>query len=505
MAEDAKASPERGHVRGSVALLVGRGMSLLITLATQIVLVRGLTKVEFGAFAYAFTLATAGRQLLTLGQGKMLSRFMAKYEEEEDYGRMFGSMAVTAVTICLTSALMLGAFFVFSQQLTAGTELLSKQILLILALLAPMEALDQVFVSLFAVFSRARSIIFRKYLFTPLIRLLLVVAMVMLNASIFFLAVGYVVTGLIGLAVYWQLLVRELRKRDLLTHFHPRRLTLPVREMVSFSFPTLTTEFVFLSTNTLSVAILAANAGIVEVANFRAVMPMARLNQFVYVTFVTFYLPIVSRLFARRDHEGLRSTYWHSALVLAVFTFPILAMTGPFAHQTTVTLFGERYADSAIVLAVLSVGYYLNAALGFNAFTLQIYGKLRFLTVLNVSAAAANVVLCLMLVPIAGAIGVAVANCAILVGQNLANQIMLSRTLSTPLIDREFVRPYLLIAAAGLFLALISWTLHPGFVLALTISACVSVLLLRFTRHQLQLIETFPEIERVPWLARALH
>ena len=500
--EDRARSSDHKHLRGSAALLMGRGVSLLITLATQVAMVRGLTKEEFGSFAYAFALAVAGRQILTLGQGRMLSRFMAKYDEERDFARMFGSMAVTGITICLTSALAFGTIVFLASQNAGSSSGLDYQILLVLFLLAPMEALDQVFVSLFAVFSKARSIIFRKYLFTPLLRLGVVVAMVSLGASITFLAIGYVITGLLGLFVYSQLLVRELNKRNLLQELHPRRLIYPAREMISFSIPTLTTELVFLATNTVSVMILAAQAGVSEVANFRAVMPTARLNQLVFVTFVTFFLPTVSRLFARSLHERLRETYWHSALVLAVFSFPIMAMTGPFAEQTTVTLFGERYADSAIIMALLSLGYYFNVSFGYNAFMLQVYGKLRFLTVVNVCAAAVSVGLTFALVPVAGAVGVAVASCLTLIGQNFANQIMLTRTIETPLIDRSVFRPYLLIIVFLAFLTAVALAIQPNFVVALVVSALVALLLLRLSRKQLKLAETFPEITKLGWPAR---
>ncbi len=497
-AEDTK------HLRGSTALLMGRGVALLITLATQIAMVRGLTIEEFGSFAYAFALAVAGRQILSLGQGKMLSRFMAKYDEERDFARMFGSMAVTGVTICLTSALALGILVFLASQGIGSDSGLDYQILLVLFLLAPMEALDQVFVSLFAVFSKARSIIFRKYLFTPLLRLGVVIAMVALNASIVFLAVGYVITGLLGLFVYSQLFVRELRQRELLRELHPRRLIYPAREMISFSIPTLTTELVFLATNTVSVMILASQAGVTAVAQFRAVMPTARLNQFVFITFVTFFLPTVSRLFARNLSERLRETYWHSALVLAVMTFPIIAMTGPFAEQTTVTLFGERYADSAVIMALLSLGYYFNVSFGYNAFMLQVYGKLRFLTVVNVSAASLSVGLTFALVPVAGAVGVAVASCLTLVCQNLANQIMLSRTIETSFIDRSVLRPYLLIVVLLTILTAIAVVAQPNFVVALVVSALVSLALLRLSRKQLKLTETFPEITKLGWPARLI-
>jgi len=72
---------QQRHIRGSALLVLGRVLSMVLSMATSVVLVRVLTKADFGAFAYALTLAAAARVLLSLGQGMLLSRFMATYEE----------------------------------------------------------------------------------------------------------------------------------------------------------------------------------------------------------------------------------------------------------------------------------------------------------------------------------------------------------------------------------------------------------------------------------------
>ena len=46
----------RAHVRGSVLLVLGRVLSLFIGMATTVILVRALSKAEYGAFEYALTL-----------------------------------------------------------------------------------------------------------------------------------------------------------------------------------------------------------------------------------------------------------------------------------------------------------------------------------------------------------------------------------------------------------------------------------------------------------------
>ena len=502
---DASAMSRR-QLRGSMLLLSGRGGAVLLATAAQVVVVRALTKQEYGAFAYAFVLVLAGRSVLSLGQGKMLSRFMAKYEEEHDYARMFGTMLMAVATIAFTSTLAIAGVLVFRDQLASSAidNPTAVAVLAILIFLAPLEALDQVFVSLFAVFSRPRSIVFRKYLLTPVLRLIVVVLLVVLHQDAVFLATGYLVTGLIGLAVYLLLLDRVLRERGLRSHLRINRLVVPFRPVLSFTIPTMTGDLVFLSTTAGSVLLLGKFGGVTEVAGYRAVFPAAHLNQFIFASFVTLFLPMAARLAARNDLPGLKVAYWHTAYMLAVLSFPIFAMTVPFAHATTVALFGERYAGSATVLALLSTGYAVNSALGFNAYTLQVLGKLRFIVWANIGAALFNLVLSAAVAASWGAIGIAVANCSTMIGLNLANQAVLARSLRSGLVDRSYLLPYVRLLVCVAALVAVELIFHPGLLVAIAVTALVGLVLLRISRRDLRLSETFPEVTRIPLVGRLI-
>lgn len=497
----------RRHVRGSSLLLVGRGLSLLFTTATQVVVVRALTKSDYGAFAYALVLAGAGQTLLSLGQGRLLSRFMAKYEEERDYDRMFGSMALAVGTILATSAVAVAVLFVFSGQLIAPTvnSPANVRVVLILVFLGPLMALDQTFVALFAVFSRPKAIFFRKYIFTPGLQLAVVLVLALTGASVTFLAVGYLTAGAIGIAVYAVVAFQVLRQRGLLRHLHPRRLILPYRAVFSFSLPLITNELFVLTLNVVGVIILGHYHSTVGVASYRAVVSPARLNNAVVQSFVPMFLPLAARLFHRGDIRGLNRSYWQTAAAVAVLSFPIFAVTGPLAPQVTVTLFGARYADSSLVLEILSLGYFFSVALGFNAYTLQVCERIKYLVWVNVAAIALNIVVSLALVQRYGAVGIAVANLVALVVQNLLNQWALRRELGTAFIDRSCLGLYAMIVAASAALWIFRELVHPNLVVGLLAAGVVSLVVLFTSRSAIELSETFPEIRRVPvlkWLVR---
>jgi O-antigen/teichoic acid export membrane protein len=501
------AGMRRSQVRGSALLVLGRVLTLLLTTATQIVVVRALTKAEFGAFGYALALAAGGRILLSLGQGRLLSRFMAKYEEQRDYDRMFGSMVLAVGTIVVTSTLSIAALFLLSDWMlgSAVSDPATVEVVLILIFLAPLEALDQVFVSLFAVFSKPRAIFFRKYLFTPGLRLAVVLALALSGSSVTFLAVGYLAAGVVGLAVYMVLTVRVLRERGLLDKLRPRHIVLPYRAVFSFSLPLITGELLLLSLNVGGVLVLGHFHPATEVASFRAVFNPARLNTAVLGAFMPLFLPLAARLFERSDIGGLRRAYWHTGAFVAVLTFPVFALTGPLAADVVVVLFGSAYADSGLVLALLSIGYYFGALLGFNAYTLQVCGRIRYLVGVNVAIAVLNIAACLLLAPRFGAVGVAAAALGALVVQNVLNQWALRRSIGTAFIDRGCWRVYLVILACSATLWALQALVEPGLIVGLGTAAAASLVVVLASRRALELADTFPELRRVPvvrWLVR---
>ena len=494
----------RAHVRGSALLVLGRVLALFIGMATLVILVRALSKAEYGAFEYALTLAGAGRILLSLGQGRLLSRFMAGYEESGDYPRMFGAMFLAVGTICATSIPLIAVLFVWSDELigSAVDSRAATRLVLVLLFVAPMEALDQVFVSLFAVFSRPKAIFFRKHLMAPGLRLAVVLVLWLTGQDVMFLAVGYLLASVAGLLLYVGLLTRVLRERNLWQHFNPRKVILPYRAVFEFSFPLITGELALLSMKVGGVMVLARYHPVTEIASYRAVFGIARLNTAITTSFATLFLPLIARLHTRGSIDELRESYWHTATFVAVTTFPIFALTGPLAPSTTLTLFGARYADSALVLSILAVGYYLNVIFGFNVYTLQVCGRIRLLVGVNLFMASLNIGLCFALADQYGAVGIAIANCAALTAQNVINQWGLRRSINTGFISRANWSCYLQILAGTLLLWTFQVILSPSVVLSVLAAAVVSAAIFFGSQRSLQLADTFPELRRLPLVGR---
>jgi O-antigen/teichoic acid export membrane protein len=187
---------------------------------------------------------------------------------------------------------------------------------------------------------------------------------------------------------------------------------------------------------------------------------------------------------------------------IAVCSFPLFAATFAVASPMTVGLFGERYDGAGGILALLSLGYYCNAALGFNGLTLRVYGLVRYVVVISVVAAVVNVALNLVLIPSHGAIGAGIATAATMVAHNVLKQAGLRRGTGISVFERRHGRVYVVIAAATAALLAAQWALSPGPVLALAMVAVASGAVLRLSRRSLRIGDMFPELLRVPLLGR---
>ncbi|HKR98415.1 MAG TPA: flippase [Candidatus Dormibacteraeota bacterium] len=494
----------RRQIRGSSLLLGGRMLSLAVNFATQILIVRYLSKSDFGAFAYGLSIVSLGESLAVLGLDKAIARFLPIYEEHGAYGKLFGTLFMvlgTVLGVGLAFVLLaIGLNGFAGGDLGGSSQALT--VILILICLSPIQALDDVLMGTFAVFSKPRAIFFRKYVLAPGLRLAAIVLVVLSQNGVTQLALGYVVAGGLGVALYMVMLAQTLRADGLLKRLDTGSLRFPVREVFGFALPLMTVDLLFVVMNTTNVWMLERFSNATDVADYRVVQPAARLNVLVMTSFTLLFTPLAARLFARDDKEAIRELYWRTAAWIAVFSFPVFALTFGSAHELTVALFGDRYASSGTILALLSLGYYFNAALGFNGLTLRVFGLVRYTVVISVGAAVANVGLNLLLIPAYGALGAGIGTCATLLLHNVLKQAGLRKGTGIGIFDREHLRVYGAIVVATVALVGLHALVAPGPIAAVGLVAATSAALLWFSRDCLRVGQTFPELLRVPLLRR---
>lgn len=488
-------------IRGSALLLLGRLLAIGAALFIQVLVVRYLPQSAFGAFSYCIAVTTLLTVVVSLGMEQTMSRFAAIYDERGQREHLAGALVFYVAVVGVLGAVTVAAAVLGREQLTRTVihDRQSAELLGVMALLAPLQALDTLSSTLFAVHGRPGAIFWRRYVITPVLRITVVAVMLMLQASVFVLGAGYVLATVVGLLVYAPQLWRLLRDRGVIAK--GLRPVFPVRALMVFTGSAVAADLLAIVLFASDAVIVGWVAGPTAVALLQATQPLAAGNLVIFYALIPLFLPMASRLFASGVRTRSEELYATCSLWVALFTFPVAALTIGCAATLTNAMFGQRYAAAGPILGIMSAGQYLLAVFGLSGMTLKAHGVLRNLAAANVVLTVLNLAGNVLLVRRFGALGAAIGTTAAIAVLTLVKCLVVHHDLGIWPIDRRLGRALAKIVVLGGAVLALDAVLAPSLVVDLALVAGVSLLLLWSSRKDLRVLEVFPEAGRV----RLLH
>ena len=486
-------------IRGSGLLLSGRLLSLVLNLLTQVLIIRYLSKTDYGVFAYALAIISTVSFMGRLGMEQTTARFVPIYEEQKDPASAAGAVLLALGTMATLGfaivALVIGFKGLLTDTFVENTAIIN--ILVVLIALAPIDAFDALIQELLAAFGKPKIIFLRKYVIGPCLKLAAISFTIAISADVNTLAAAYVFAGFVSFSIYGVMLPRVLHERGLAQFFRPGKFNIDYRRLFSFSIPVLTADVANALRLVLVIAILEYFHDLSNVADFRAVVPIARLNSVALTIFSMLFLPMAARLFAQKNEDLLDEIQSHVGLWVTVLSYPIFAMCISLAEPLIALLIGERYSSSAPILAILAVGHFFKASLGLNRQSLRALGHVRVLLYIEIVATVTVCIATLILAPKYGAMGAAVAAGAVMIFYSGMNTIMLWRITGNNPLPWPYARVYLLAALCALGL----WLLKPllgidSIPVLILLAAASSLIVLLSCWKLLHFAEIFPEAIR---------
>lgn len=502
-----KGDATRKQIRGSSLLLAGRFIATGLNFVSQVLIVRQLSQTDFGAWAYALSIVAFFHGISTLGLRRGITRFVPIYHERDEYDKLFGSIALTILTIAVTTVVIIGGMYLDPEMLTSliNDKEGPMNVVLILIFLVPMEATDDLLVALFASFASPKAIFFRKHILGPALKVVVVALLIAFDSDVLFLAYGWLAVNAAGILLYVGMLIKMMRDRDLFQHFSFKNLDLPIKEIFAFTIPLMTSDLVNIVMHSMDTLMLGYFQDVTEVAKYRVILPAAQFNKIVMMSFALLYTPLGARLFAKKDYNSINDLYWKTAVWMSILSFPVFAVTFSLAKPVTLFLYGARYESSWLLLAITSFGYYFNVVLGFNGLTLKVLGHLRYVVIINLAAAIINAALVFFLIPRYGALGAAVGTMLAMVIHNILKQVGLKRAAGMHLFEWQYLSFYIIITAGSVGLLIVQYVLDVNIYISVAAAAIVSAAILLICRDKLNVQETFPELLKLPFMAYLLN
>lgn len=410
-----------GVAQGAAKTLLLKTVEAGAAFLIAVVLARALGATEFGM--YSLAMAWAG--LLTVpalvGMENLSVRHTAAYSAQQRWSHLRGLLRrafqiVTVISLSLT--LVSGA---------AALALSGPQgvVLLVGLLMIPPAALMRIAQAALRGLGHIGEGFVPELAITPSVVLLLIGGSVVAGLALTALAAVtiHLVAGLLALAVAVVLLWRRIPE--------PVRAAQSIyltREWLTAAMPLLFIGGMQTVIRQTDVIMVAALIGVREAGIYAVATRGAQLISFVLYAVNAPLAPRFARLYALGDVAAMQRLATAGARVVLLITLPAAAAF-IFAGDLFVGIFGPEFLPAAPALAVLTVGQLVNAASGSVGSLLTMTGHERDAAFGFGLSAVLNIGLNLLLIPIWGPLGAAVATASSLVAWNVILSIAVYRRL----------------------------------------------------------------------------
>jgi len=478
---------------GTGLMLIATAFTIVVGFCVRIIVVRNLSQVDYGIFSISAVIFSIVTAVAAFGLPTAVTRYIARYRGKKDAKQVKGAI-ISGLQLSIAAGIVGGASLFLTSGLFARLFGIPELALLlkIWGVAIPFFITTGALLACFCGFGEVKPQVYQTFLFKTLeiaavVALVFFVAATSMNVVIAY-SLAYVLTS-IAVIVYSYKALGKLAGKAKTVLFR--------KKMVFFALPLAILSIMGLVMAWTDMFMLGLFLPPAKVGLYNGAVPLAKYLPMVLGAAAFLYLPISSYLIGQNKLADLKRVYQVITKWIFAATLPLFCILVFFPGAVLTLLFGAEYAGAAMALRILSLGFFLHVAMGLNAETLVALGKQKTVFYCHAAAAVVNIGLNLLLIPVLGITGAAVATCSTYVVMNATISAALYKHTKIHPFTRHYVKPLIastLIAlgfyfAAGRLLTIEYWML-PVLLLLFLVAYGAALLITRsFDKEDLQMLE----------------
>lgn len=460
--------------KGALIIFAGSIIGLFLAFVGRVIVARFFTQSEYGIFSLGYVLLHIFVTIGTLGLMSGTARYMAYYraKRKEKEVKKIASWSIKLSLMMGTPLCIL--VFLFS-------DLISIKIFHSPALSLPLKIFSitipflvslSIFTAIFRGFGRTKEQVYFYDLLRNLLFPLFLVPIIFFGLAFVNAIVAYfasIAVTCIAFAVYYvRKCPKSLRPKD-----ESKFDTSIAKGLLLFSIPLLFVDVLYLVIGWTDTLMLGYFKTAGDIGLYNAVNPLAHFISMALTAVLFIYIPVASELYAKNQEEEMKRSYAVLTKWICSATLPLFMIFLLFPEVTIIFLFGSEYILAGTTLQILAFGFFTNNLMGPNGATLIAIGKTRFLMWATLAAAVTNICLNVLLIPILGILGAAIASMITMISINVITSAKLYLISGIHSISKNLLKPILLsiilifaiYLAAESFLTVTFWMLPLLFIL----------------------------------------
>lgn len=389
---------------GTGLVLLGTVVSQILAFIPRVMVVRYLSRSEYGLLALGLAVVTVLATVSTLGFINAVPRFLARALGQGDHGMARATVRASVRLVALAGLALGLLLFLAAPYVAAFFHKPSLAIVVkVLALLVPCTALLNLLVTIARGLEDVKAKVYFQDIAPVVLRITFIGGAIVLGFSLRGILWAYVMAGVIAFLSAFVYVTRSIR------HIvSPISIVSPVgRKLLLFSLPLLGANICEMARNWADTIILGYFRTATVVGLYNAALRVAQLTQLPLNALIFVYLPIASRLHIQGRIDGVKHLYISATKWTFFFSFPLLLCFFCISNEVLGTFFGQKYVSASPALRILVLAFLFHAILGPIRVTLISLGMPTVTFISNAIAAFIGICSGMFIIPKYGLIGTA--------------------------------------------------------------------------------------------------
>ncbi len=444
--------------KGGGVTFAGKMFLAVIRLVTAVLLTRLLGAHQYGMYNLGLSAANIAAGLAIFGLDTALVRYVAMLAGRRDERGVWGALQVGIGTATLLSVFTGTALYALAFPIASNVfhEPQLAPVLQLISAIVPFLVLSEVLAGANRGFKRMDYPVIAQFVAQPIIRLVLVLALAVQGLSTMEAIIIFGVADLAASLIMIYFLHKEFGIRR---PVHAARRD--VRAILGFSLPVWMSEMLVKFHNNIQTLFIGSLDSLAGVGVFSVASQLTVVSGQFSSSINTSTKPVIAELYDQGDMKQLGRLYQTTNKWALMVQFPVfLAMVlfpGPI-----LSIFGETFAEGALVLAILALGDLIHVGTGMGGSIIDMTGHTRLKLVNSLLRLIVYLSLDILLIPQWGIVGAAL---AALIGEMFINLLRLLEVFFLFRLlpyNRTFIKPLLAALVALACVLLVNGWLPAG-------------------------------------------
>jgi len=385
---------------------LGLILSKILTYGWRIV-ASGVGVEEYGIMSIVLVIIGFVIPLSALGLSSAVERYVSYFIGKNDRvgvkSTIINSIKYSLITSIIIAILLFLSSGYISESIFKILEL--KPILILFSICMPLLVIDNLLLPLFRVYNQLKYTVIIKNILESFLKLILTFIFVYLGYGLFGIVFAYLFSICIS-----AILVFYYSKKHCF-NFMDKSINTKnnISELLKYSLPLIFGSFAALILSSTDILMVGYFKGAAQTGIYNVAYPTANLLIIVSSALLAVFLPIITKMFAKKDFDGIKNAYIFVTKWIFILTFFMFLILFTYSDNIILLFFGKEYVAGSFVLKILASYVLLNSILTASVQILQMYKKTKIIMNILIMSAFLNFMLNYYLIPIYNINGAALA------------------------------------------------------------------------------------------------